>query len=191
MQPNEFVKLAINTEAPVGPAIERLADITEMEILVNLLKGAIEQADALDVVKAHLYYGKLKQDHLKLPEFNGRSGWMGEVQDRVDAMKRLTDPRLVRLLHAGLGMFTEAGEFMHALFDHAFNGQELDLVNLSEEIGDTEWYCALGSDALGIGLEEIMTKIIAKLKKRYPNKFTEKDATNRDLDAERKILEEK
>jgi NTP pyrophosphatase (non-canonical NTP hydrolase) len=40
-----------------------------------------------------------------------------------------------------------------------------------------------------IDLNAIMSKIIAKLKKRYPEKFNTNDADNRDLKAERQILE--
>jgi len=41
----------------------------------------------------------------------------------------------------------------------------------------------------GINLEEFMEKVIIKLRNRYPEKFTEEAAINRDTDAERKILE--
>jgi len=40
-----------------------------------------------------------------------------------------------------------------------------------------------------IDLNAVMSKIIAKLKKRYPEKFNTDDADNRDLTAEREILE--
>jgi NTP pyrophosphatase (non-canonical NTP hydrolase) len=40
-----------------------------------------------------------------------------------------------------------------------------------------------------IDLNATMSKIIAKLKERYPKKFNTSDADNRDLKAERKILE--
>ena len=35
-----------------------------------------------------------------------------------------------------------------------------------------------------------MTRVINKLKARFPDKFTEDDAFNRDLTTERKVLEE-
>lgn len=42
---------------------------------------------------------------------------------------------------------------------------------------------------LGIDLEDGMEKNIAKLRKRYPDKFSNEKALNRDLDQERKALE--
>ena len=43
---------------------------------------------------------------------------------------------------------------------------------------------------LNIDPSEIMSSNIAKLKARYPNKFTQEDALNRDLNVERNILEQ-
>ena len=65
-----------------------------------------------------------------------------------------------------------------------------DIVNLLEENGDINWYQAIMMDALGGDWEQILETNIKKLRKRFPDKFTNEDANNRDLDAEREILEE-
>jgi len=96
---------------------------------------------------------------------------------------------LMRLLHSGIGMCTEAGEFNDMLKRVLYYGKEMDRVNLAEEIGDLLWYCATACDALGISMETVMIQNIAKLKRRYPYKFTEADALNRNLKEERKELE--
>lgn len=103
--------------------------------------------------------------------------------------QRLNDDGLKRLLHAGIGLSTEGGEFLDALKKHIFYGKELDRVNLSEEIGDIFWYLAIACDELGIEFETVMARNIEKLKARYGEKFTEERAENRDLDKERDILE--
>lgn len=103
--------------------------------------------------------------------------------------ERLTSQRNQRLLHAGIGLATEAGEFLDALKKHVYYGKELDTVNLAEEMGDLFWYCALISDELGVDFTSIMETNIAKLKARYGDKFTEGKAEHRDLDKERQILE--
>jgi len=102
---------------------------------------------------------------------------------------RLANPENIRLLHAAIGLATEAGEVQDALKKHLFYGKPLDKVNLAEEIGDLFWYCAILADTLGVSFDEIQEKNIAKLKARYGDKFTAAAALNRDLDAERKILE--
>ena len=94
-----------------------------------------------------------------------------------------------RLLHAGIGMVTEAGEFIDALKKHIFYGKELDRVNLAEEIGDMFWYIAIACDELKVSFEEVQATNIAKLKARYPDKFSLESAENRDLVKERQILE--
>lgn len=102
---------------------------------------------------------------------------------------RLADPSLIRLLHAGVGLATEAGEFQNALKKAIFYGKPVDKVNLAEEVGDVMWYVALACNELDVDLESVMKTNIDKLQARYPNKFTETDALNRNLEVERAILE--
>lgn len=95
-----------------------------------------------------------------------------------------------RILHAGMGLVTEAGELLDALKKATYYGKELDLTNVKEEAGDMLWYLAILFDALGTSFEEEQARVIAKLKARFPEKFTEEAAENRDLEAERVILEQ-
>jgi len=94
------------------------------------------------------------------------------------------------LLHAAMGCETEVGEIMDAMKKTIFYGKPLDIVNVKEELGDILWYIALGLHACGADFEEAMTANIAKLKARYPDKFSSEGALFRDLEKERKILEE-
>jgi len=97
--------------------------------------------------------------------------------------------QLSRLLHAAMGMATEAGEFMDPLKKALFYGREVDEVNLREEIGDLLWYIAIACDALDTTVELEMARVINKLMVRYPDKFEGYLAEHRDLDAERAVLE--
>jgi NTP pyrophosphatase (non-canonical NTP hydrolase) len=94
-----------------------------------------------------------------------------------------------RLLHAGIGMATESGEFLDAVKKAVFYGKELDEVNLKEELGDILWYVALAMDALDTDFETEMKRNIEKLHFRYGEKFTQDKADHRDLIRERSILE--
>ena len=104
-------------------------------------------------------------------------------------VERLKDVGTLRLLHAAMGMCTETGEFMDMLKKHILYGKAIDHVNLKEELGDLEWYVALAIDELKTTFGYIFETNIEKLRARYPNKFNEKDALNRDLTKERQILE--
>lgn len=95
----------------------------------------------------------------------------------------------LRILHALIGINTENGELQDQFKKHIFYGRELDIVNIVEEIGDLFWYIAILCDEIETPFEEIWQKNIEKLKKRYEGKFTETKAENRDLKAERAILE--
>jgi len=99
-------------------------------------------------------------------------------------------PRLVRTLHAALGLADEAGEIAKAVKSCIFYGSKFDSENLKEEAGDLLWYLAILSDAIGVPLDEIMDANLRKLRARYPDGFTQDDALNRDAVRERAALTE-
>jgi len=110
--------------------------------------------------------------------------------DPLNALTRICqDPRKLRLLHGAMGLCTESGEFLDALKKHFFYGKPLDLVNLREECGDLFWYLAIIADTLGeANFTNMLQTNIAKLRERYPEKFTDEKAVNRNLAAEYQVL---
>lgn len=95
----------------------------------------------------------------------------------------------VAIIHHAVGIATEAAELLDAVCAHVFDGTELDRVNLVEEVGDLLWYEARLLSFLGTDFADAKGRNIAKLRKRFPDGFTELDAQERDLDAERAELE--
>ncbi len=95
-----------------------------------------------------------------------------------------------RVLHAAIGLVTESGELIDAIKKASFYGKELDVTNIKEEAGDILWYLAILFDELDTDFETEQARVIAKLKARFPDKFTEDKAFNRDLSKERKVLEQ-
>lgn len=96
-----------------------------------------------------------------------------------------------RIRHAILGFGSEGGEMVDADKRRHAYGKPYDEKNLLEEAGDLCWYLAILLDALGVPLETVLEANIAKLRARYPEKFTQEAALNRDLVNERKVLEDK
>ena len=94
-------------------------------------------------------------------------------------------------LHMAIGASTEANELLDAYKKQFAYGKELDKVNVSEEIFDCFWYLVNLCRMLEIDIEKGLQTNIAKLEARYPEKFTDYHANNRDLEKERKILEGK
>lgn len=103
---------------------------------------------------------------------------------------RLCDAQSINDLHAIIGIVTEAGELADAFKRYIFYNKPIDLVNIKEEAGDVLWYLALLLRSSGLTFEECFEANIAKLKVRFGDKFKENAAINRDLDAERKALEQ-
>jgi NTP pyrophosphatase (non-canonical NTP hydrolase) len=92
------------------------------------------------------------------------------------------------LLHGAIGIATEAGEILDAFKKEMYYGKDIDKVNLMEELGDVCWYISLILYQMGWTWEQIWQANIDKLKKRYPQKFTEEHAVTRDIEAERKPI---
>ena len=91
--------------------------------------------------------------------------------------------------HMVYGMLTELGELADSYKKHYAYGKHLDLVNVMEEMGDIMWYWAGMCTITGINASNTLQVNIDKLKARYPEKFDESLAINRDLDQERRILD--
>jgi NTP pyrophosphatase (non-canonical NTP hydrolase) len=96
----------------------------------------------------------------------------------------------VRINHAVVGLAGEVGELAQLLERWVYYGQSLPIPDVEEEVGDCLWYLALLCTAVGIPMERAMEGNLAKLKARFPHKFTEEAAANRDPTAERKASEE-
>lgn len=108
----------------------------------------------------------------------------------AELLHRLTNPQTVELLHAAMGMVTEAGELMDMLKKHIYANKPHDLVNAGEELGDELWYVAKALRAIQMTMADCQTMNINKLRLRFPDKFSEDKSLGRDVVAERQLLEE-
>ena len=82
----------------------------------------------------------------------------------------------IRVNHACLGIATEAGELLSLVEKWIYYGQELDQTGLKEEAGDVLWYLAQLCNACGWSLESVMEANVAKLCTRYPEKYSDERA---------------
>ena len=110
--------------------------------------------------------------------------------DYHNVVGRAVSTNTLRLLHGAMGLVTESAEFLDGLKKYLFYGKPIDKVNLKEECGDLFWYLAILADEMGeANFTNMLQQNIAKLRVRYPEKFSETAAQVRNLDAERKVLE--
>ena len=112
-----------------------------------------------------------------------------EYQEKAKKTLANTKDSLTDDLHMILGMQTESAEIADVYKKHIAYGKELDLVNIKEELGDQMWYIANLCNLHGWDLRDIMSTNIKKLEARFPDKFSQEKALNRDLKTEREILE--
>lgn len=101
------------------------------------------------------------------------------------------DEEALDTFHMLLGLMTEIGELADVFKKNLAYGKKMDDVNIREEIGDILWYLANLCDVRGYNLEEIMRTNISKLMIRYPEKYSNHKAINRNIEKERKVLESK
>lgn len=169
------IERAVQTENQSFDEIsERLIEHKdEVFLALNQAILAIQNID--NVVKKKVFYGK-NPKHYEAPMFKG-------LDESV-----LKDKTFIRMLHAFMGITTEGSEGLEALAKH-HSGEELDAVNISEELGDVFWYGALIADESNRTFEEIFEKVLQKLEKRHGEKFNKQKVMDRNLEAERKILE--
>ena len=84
------------------------------------------------------------------------------------------------LLNGVMGLCGESGEAIDIVKKHLMHGHELDREHLIDELGDVAWYIAETAYALNVDLEEVLTRNIEKLKKRYPQGFDTERSINRE-----------
>lgn len=75
----------------------------------------------------------------------------------------------------GLGVAGEAGDLAGCIKKTLFHDND-QTAGIRENIGDTMWYLAMICNYFEWDFEEVLAENIAKLKKRYPQGFAEKNA---------------
>ena len=159
-----------------------------MAHFLQVLQDGMAAAEALDKIKKALFYGREL----------GAMPIAAEAWENCNALPIMISDSCVpeeneaakEIIHGIIGKFTEAGELLEALLKAVLQTENLDTFNLREEIGDGFWYDAIILQAIGSNFGEAQAVNIQKLRKRFPDRFTEYDANTRNLAEERKILEQ-
>ena len=121
-------------------------------------------------------------DNTKKIDFNKYAQFVDEVtsdasKDFVSLADRLVEldskgANIERLLTAGVGINAEGGEFLEIVKKLIFQGKpwtEENREHLIIELGDIMWYVAQACMALECSFDEVCSRNVNKLLKRYPH----------------------
>jgi NTP pyrophosphatase (non-canonical NTP hydrolase) len=169
----EFVPLAIKTETKARPLNLDIIDLGLTDRILHAFLGLATEIDEYNLAKRKL-------DKVNALEELGDMLWyLAVLKDELDfntyRMKELD----MEFDMTGLDLVKKT----------IFYGKELDInkIKICCEILYNQVLNHIG--VLNGDSEVIMDTIVAKLKARYGDKFSNEDADNRDLDTERAILE--
>lgn len=172
----DYIKEALVTLSPSWHG-----DKVAKHRFIETINAAIKIGNDVDKIKKTLFYGR---DNGLAP---------AEGQPAVKTLPLMFGDMEVEkstnIIHAILGIFTEATEMLEAMREAIDLGKPIDNVNAMEESGDLFWYVAILAHSCGFTFEGSQRTNIAKLRARFPDKFKEHDANNRNLAVERAILE--
>ena len=181
-QDSDYHELAMRTAA--GPDVfhypQDKDDQFEIDrLFVDDLFDFIYSAYKLDNWKSKLFYNKTKYES------------SGVILEKVKLLFKdffsegatLANIDNPQLTHGVLGIASEAGEIvedftvlMKGMNTPNYNDARM---NMFRELGDIDWFQELVAEAEDYTLTEVRENNINRLRKRFPDKFSEADAVNR------------
>lgn len=185
MESKEYQKKVLRTDVEDYSGFQqRIRD--NKATLHTAVYGFQMTTGALDLLKKKIAYDAQPDKLFRVDAENTTA--LLNFQNPVFLDKIADSVELSQLFHYVIGAATEINELMLALTKGAITGN-LDKVNVGEEIADAQYYLHAATERLGLDMGDLLAKNIAKLEARYPGKFSNENAVNRDLGKEREILE--
>ena len=102
---------------------------------------------------------------------------MNEYQELAS---RTANTHKEELVNYALGITGEAGEVADLVKKARFHGHSVHKETVTKELGDVLWYLSNLARLAGVSLETVAAANIEKLKKRYPEGFSEEASQNRE-----------
>lgn len=104
--------------------------------------------------------------------------YMKQASRTANTSRTSLSKKEIRVLNWTLGL-AEVGELQNLIKKMIFHHHEVSVAQLTDEIGDIEWYLFAIMQEFGIDPYTVLRENIEKLHMRYPNGFTAKDSINR------------
>lgn len=161
----EYEQLASRTCPDLG-SLENNLKHMDMGIITEI-------GEYIDQLKRNFAYGK------ELDEVNLQEEW-ADINWYVANKKRLQGP-----VYQNKMFIKYEGQD-----DFAFMSNMLGSYLITKDVYELEAKLLKFVELKGWDISKLYTMNIEKLKKRFPDKFTQENALNRDLDQEREVLEQ-
>jgi NTP pyrophosphatase (non-canonical NTP hydrolase) len=97
------------------------------------------------------------------------------VSERAKQMATTTED----LLHSAIGISGEGGEILDAVKKEWVYNKPIDTENLEEELGDVLFYVQMFCNILETNMEQLIRQNMEKLRKRYPDGYSDLAAQER------------
>lgn len=78
-----------------------------------------------------------------------------------------------------LGMSGEVGEILDIFKKYYYQGHDINMNDVTEELGDLMFYIVNLATLLNLDMEKVILNNIYKLKKRFPNGFSTNESIRR------------
>lgn len=188
MDMDTYIEKSSRTAAPNYPVGRGLFE-TNLDLMIQLMDVVVTGHQA-DSSKRSLFY---KTPNEELSErLRNASRYLAEAMTKLEAKEDAIEigDEEFDFIHAALGIVSEVGELVEEFMLAKAEGRPMRTTNIKEEIGDVMWYLAMWMRHFKLRFEDCADSNIAKLTVRFPEKFTEDDAHNRNIDKEMKAIEE-
>lgn len=165
-----------------------------LSLFNKIVENCIDALADLEAIKKTIFYGKelpLELKRLNLGVDSETAFLAGDLSPNTCANLAAwfaNEEQGQVSIHGILGAAAETSELLQ-LLKATIEGQELNVESLAAEMGDVMWYFAILCFVNSLTFEQVQAMNIAKLKARYPDGFTKKEALNRDEDAEHKAMQ--
>lgn len=169
----------VKTLVKPGQAI--LDTLTPRKVLLweAVVDGMIRASKLFDAVKKAVIYN----DPNGIDKFTDiwikNSGLITMTDKQSEICFNSLTAEKVESLHYASALAGEAGELSECILDYAINNNPLDIENLTEELGDKEFYSEALRQLHGISYDETRLHNIAKLSVRYAGKYSDQAAKER------------
>lgn len=96
---------------------------------------------------------------------------LNEYQAAAGRTARIFKNQGEQLKYAALSIAEEAGEIAQAIRKPLFHAAPFDEGKVLDELGDMLWFVAFAAGTLGMGLDEVASRNLAKLAERHGNAY--------------------